>query len=480
MTAILAERTFSLEDQRAFAALSGDWNPIHHDAVAARRTLMGAPVVHGVHLVAWAIDRVLAAAPGGPAGVKALRARFARPVYLDQKVELAMLRDGAEIVASVDGTEIRLELGPPTPCEVPLQAWPEPEPPVMRALGELVGYREELPLAIDPRRAAELFPALVERLGPGALAELLATTRLVGMRCPGLHSLFAGLELFAHATAHDTAQATLVAEVASVNPKYSQVALRVTGPTLAGKLDTFYRPPPRTVAMADAIRAAPSDRAFADQRALVVGGTRGLGEAFAKAIAAGGGEVCITYHRGAGDAERVVADIVAAGGRAVALQLDVEEPLDLATRWPLAEPPTHVYYAATPTLYSIRKGAVWRASELEQLVRVYVTGLRATIAAAVALGAEQPRARPLVVWVPSTTMLDAPTGGTAYCVAKAAMEELCRHLPRLLPVRIHVPRIGRIDTDQTAGLVALRPAPPLDVAVAQLVNISRSDGSGGD
>ena len=248
--------------------------------------------------------------------------------------------------------------------------------------------------------------------------------------------------------------------VADAKLQYGKLTLRITGPTLAGTLDAFYRPPPRRLAIADARRAV--DPALcAGWRALVVGGSRGLGEAFAFAIGAGGGDVCLTYHRGADDAARITAELRAAGGRAEALHHDVLAPGPL--RWPWPAPPTHLFYLAAPTLHSIRKGAPFRASELELLVRYFVTGLHATAAAAAALGA-----RPLVVWTPSTTMLDAPAGGAAYCAAKAAMEELCRHLPSLLPVAVHAPRLGRVDTDQTAGLIALPPASALDAAVDHL------------
>ena len=42
------KKRFSPTDQSTFAKLSGDYNPIHIDEVAARRLLFGAPVVHGV------------------------------------------------------------------------------------------------------------------------------------------------------------------------------------------------------------------------------------------------------------------------------------------------------------------------------------------------------------------------------------------------------------------------------------------------
>jgi NAD(P)-dependent dehydrogenase (short-subunit alcohol dehydrogenase family) len=243
--------------------------------------------------------------------------------------------------------------------------------------------------------------------------------------------------------------------------------LGVSGPSLAGTLDVFYRPAPTRIAMADAIRAV-EPASFARQRALVIGGSRGLGEAISKVIAAGAGEVCLTYHRGAADAEQIVGEIRDAGQRAVAIALDVFDPAPLRDRWPFSAPPTHLYYLATPTLFSIRKGSAFAVDELELMIKYYVSGLHATTAAAVALGAER-----LVVWTPSTSMLDAPSGGVAYCAAKAAMEELCKHLPALLPVTVHAPRLGRVDTDQTASLIAQPPVSAIEIALEQVRRVAR-------
>ncbi len=56
--------------------------------------------------------------------------------------------------------------------------------------------------------------------------------------------------------------------------------------------------------------------------ALVTGSSRGLGRNTALSIARQGGDVIVTYHSRADDAERVVAEIEALGRKAVALQLD--------------------------------------------------------------------------------------------------------------------------------------------------------------
>lgn len=455
---IIAQRSFSQPDLQWFAAASGDWNPIHVDPVAARRLLPGAAVVHGMYTLLWALDAYCAA---GAAGISAITAHFSRPVLIGDQlalvrepaeqdaVRLTLLR-GEEIVAT-----ILLSTGGGVNNAAPVPVQPARARPEVHSFSDLKNATGHLPVMALPDDVQQAFPSASTALGAMPVAALMGLSRLVGMQCPGLHSLFAGVDV--RLDPSDSAQ-EINWQVSRHTVPQAPLRIALNGGGIAGRIDAFVRPEPVAQPSMMEVAASVTPGSFSGQVALVVGGSRGLGELTAKTVAAGGGQVIVTYASGRPDAERVAQEITAWGGACRILEMDVELPgAAIASLMQCAAKPTHLYYFAAPRIGKSKSG-VFDQDLYQTFNRLFVEAFAAIVTA---LAKELPAG--LRVFYPSSVFLDELSQEYAeYIAAKTAGEAMCRQLAHDIPgLQVMVRRLPRLPTDQTAGLIRRAVAAPL-------------------
>lgn len=425
--------------------------------------MVGRQVVHGVHLVLWAIDGFLSTSPGG---VERITASFRKPVFLDENVELHANNDDehtARLAVSTRGTrlmDVVLRLGPGGPeTEDDRPHSTFSRQPSELSISEMAGMRGTLLIPRDDEWLSRQYPSALQHLGGVLVAQLGAVSRLVGMICPGRHSLLSSIDVTVD---HAGDPLALDWEVTRADPRVSIVQLKVTGGRIDGQVQAFSPPRPTTQATTKALIDVVPSSAFAHQRALVVGGSRGLGELTAKLLAAGGADVLLTWHRGQLEAEAVVADIREAGGRAQARQLDIADPSPVIAEmasdgWRAS----HVYYYATPRIFDRRmKG--FDHLLFEEFCRAYVGGFVKVVESCLVESGTD-----LAVLYPSSIAVDGQVEGLIeYAAAKGAGEVCAEFMSASHPkLRVLAPRLPRLPTDQTASILPHKTEDPLQVLV---------------
>jgi hypothetical protein len=469
----LARRQFNAADQAAFAALSGDHNPLHMDAKAARRTQAGACVVHGIHLFLWALEELCRSGFPLLQMVEA-KVKFTEFVHLDQPTMLRVLK--------ADEGSLRLQLatdaGPvltpmlrfaqerraqptTTMTDMPVvEVGTRPREPDFEAMATQQG---QLALPRDPTIARRLFPALTDTLGTAVVCETSLLSTIVGMITPGLHSIFSELALTLLQPGDLPPGCAFQGKRA--DPRFRRVEVSAKGSTIAADITAFARLPPSVPPAVKEIAISVAPQEFRGRRALIIGGSRGIGAVTAKAIAAGGGTVALTYAEGRTEAEAVHGDIVSHyPASSTLLQYRVgEDPV--AQMGDLNASFTHAYYFATPRIFG-PSAAVYSRIRFLKFVEIYVDGF---LDLAMALLARHSPKSLTLFYPSSVAVAERPKGMTEYSMAKAAGEVLCADLMRGYPgLEIAMPRLPRIRSDQTATVPPVPAAEPLDVMLPLL------------
>ena len=184
--------------------------------------------------------------------------------------------------------------------------------------------------------------------------------------------------------------------------------------------------------------------------AIVIGGTRGIGAAISRRLAADGASVGITYLSRSDDAERLAAALRSEGSHALLVQADVSDPLALND----AIDRIVSHFGRLDILVSVAGTAIVGPLEAyaeDAFDRTFALNVRAPFVAAkkaASLMGEGGR----IVAIGSIVADRMPgAGGTLYAASKAALGGMTRGLARDLGERgitVNLVQPGPIDTER--------------------------------
>lgn len=465
----------SQESGNQFAEASGDFNPLHTDPVMARRYQFGSTVVHGLHGLLKALDLMIGKL-NKPVCIKKLKVQFNNPIrhgetvdaicsdinQEDVRIELHALGKRSQ---SINASFIECKAGSLLKVE---HSNYKKHKPVDLSFADVVNLDTCIDMTWNRELVAIQFPNLINKIPDYQIAILMGLTNIVGMHCPGLNSVFGGFAITFNQN-EQPYDAKLHYKVIKHDSRFSLISIAFNHAKATGEIEALFRPMPVQQPSLSQIKTIVKPGQFEDQRALVIGGSRGLGEVTAKLIAAGGGIPVISYTKGADDAASVINDICNNGMQAKAIRYNVLAPSQEIVSCLGEQSVSHIYYFASP-LIEKNDSTLWNQDLFVKFSEYYLSGLAKLLD--LFLKAPGYRKKGMTVFVPSTIFLEQPQAGfNEYVAVKAATEAFAAQFENKYPGwRFATPRLPRMLTDQTSGVAASLPIQTAEVMYGALLS----------
>jgi 3-oxoacyl-[acyl-carrier protein] reductase len=196
---------------------------------------------------------------------------------------------------------------------------------------------------------------------------------------------------------------------------------------------------------------------LAGKVAVVTGASKGIGAGIAKSLAAAGASVVVNYSSSKEGAEKVVAEIVASGGKAVAIGANVSKKAEIAELFAGAK----VAFGRLDIL--VNNAGIYEMAPLEAITEEHfhrqfdlnVLGLLLTTQEAVKLIGPEGGS---IINISSVVATFAPPGASVYSATKGAVDTITRSLAKELgarKIRVNSINPGMVETEglHSTGLI---------------------------
>ncbi|MBV8521143.1 MAG: glucose 1-dehydrogenase [Acetobacteraceae bacterium] len=190
---------------------------------------------------------------------------------------------------------------------------------------------------------------------------------------------------------------------------------------------------------------------LAGKAAIVTGASKGIGAEIARRLASEGAAVAVNYASGREGADRVVADIVGARGKAIAVQGNVARGADVSRLIAEAKRVFGRLDILVNNAGVYRFGAIEEVSE-DEFRRQFDTNVLGLLLATKAAVAEFGPDGGSVINISSVVSRLAPPGASIYAATKAAVDAITRSLAKELgprKIRVNAINPGGVETEGT-------------------------------
>ena len=432
-------KNFTRRESINFSIISGDINPIHKDYKYSIKTNFGKPIMHGIHLFVYALNilskkKIL---------ISKIKVNFLKPVFVENELSF-YINFSKNIFYIVQNNIICVKLffevdkfNNLSLLSKPYKKCKRLKKPKNLNINKInIDKKIKFKHTCNYKKAKKYFPHIYKNYGTLISSELIDLSYLIGMECPGYYSTFS--ELTVRIFDKDFKQ---IYFVNNLDKRFGLINIKLKTNSLDGSLKAFFRPKPIINPTIKELSKNLIKKEFISIKALIIGGSRGLGNLTAKNIVAGGGKVIITYNKSKDEANNILKEIKKYDPRVKIIKFDINklEDINKIKRYKINQ----CYYFATPKIFDKQK-LKFDKLMFKNFYNYYVKGFKKIFSC---LNSRFPDC---YFFIPSTISINDPKEEIfEYTLAKLDTEIYVSKLSNKLRSKILIERYPRLLTDQT-------------------------------
>ena len=280
--------TITEVDQKIFSELSNDYNPIHLDKIYSYKTLFDKPIIYGILLIIKSLDNLKITKRQKINYIKSEFINFVNihdlitieydkniiKIYKENnilctKIKYLLSDDDNEYIINNNNNNLINPLSDESPKESYL-------------------YNLNINLDILEKNYNNIF----RNFNLLQIFQIINLSTFVGMITPGLNSIFNSFEL-SYIDNNYNDLYTLFFNIDNFDDAHKLCLYNIEGKNINGNITCLYRP--ESIKQIKIKDLYIDNKQFKNEKVLVIGGSRGLGEVISKIFFAGGADVTLTY-----------------------------------------------------------------------------------------------------------------------------------------------------------------------------------------
>ena len=461
---LLGTKKFYNKLQKKFIDFSGDKNPIHLCQNYSRKTIYGQILVHGIHAVLWSLELLTRK----KIYFNNLDIRFLRPIFLKEKIFFYWNNKNNEIIIkNANAVLCKIIITKTKKVEksadllILNKTLETPSDKTIKDIEKLKCKKKNLSYKSVSEKIENSFSNLEKIYGLSFVYEVSTLSYIVGMEVPGLNSLFVSTKIKLKSNNKLLKRSY---SVSYIEKRVGLVNLNFFGKTIESNIQTILRQNPVKNPSIRRIKKFIKKKEFSHMNALVIGGSRGIGEIVSKIITLGGGKVTFTYYKGYEEAKKIKKEFNKKLSKNISdTEVDILNQGHL-NKLKKMENINYIFYFASPKILKS-----WNKKHDNQIYKIYKLYFFQQFKKIVKTFNENKNK--LLFFYPSTVFIEKKIDGyQSYIKSKLLGENFCKKNINK-NFNFYYPRLPMLVTDQNQSFFKLDPISNIPILLKYLRKI---------